>query len=50
MSVLKKLESLAEPKNPLNDEYQREKREKIRISPAQLFEKSRVMKKKRYNS
>lgn len=47
MSVLKKLEGLTEQSARFHDDS-REKRDKIKISPALLYEKSRVMKKKRY--
>jgi hypothetical protein len=48
MSVLKKLENLTEQTSG-NIEQSKERRDKIKISPAHLYEKARIMKKKRYN-
>ena len=50
MSVLKKLEGLTELQNKEKPrEESKDRRDKIKISPVQLYEKSRIMKKMRYN-
>ena len=49
MSVLRRLEGLTDAQNKSQREEQRERKDKIKISPVQLYEKSRIMKKLRYN-
>lgn len=46
MSVLKKLEALTEQSG--RQEEGKDRRDKIKISPALLYEKTRIMKKRRY--